>query len=43
MMESHNYLQTKIMQYNHMMLYQKQKQLIMHNNHVMIFHNFEFL
>ena len=43
MMESHNFFQTKIMQYHHMMLYHKQKQLIMHNNHMMIFHNFEFL
>ena len=43
MMESHNFFQTKMMRYHHMMLYHKQKQLIMHNNHMMIFHNFEFL
>ena len=34
MMESHNFFHTKIMQYHHMMLYHKQKQLIMHNNHI---------
>ena len=29
------------MQYHHMIPYHKQKQLIMHNNHMMIFHNFD--
>ena len=34
MMESHTFFQTKIMRYHHMMLYHKQKQLIMHNYHM---------
>ena len=39
MMESHNFFQIKIMQYHHMMLFQKPKQIIMHNDHRMESHN----